>query len=63
MHHHRQLHGEALDNGEKSVDASVLDDRFIAMWAQIATRYKDQPIDRVLFEPYNEPNANCNGAR
>jgi endoglucanase len=63
MHHHRQLCGEGLDNGERSVDPSVLDDRFIAMWSQIATRYKDQPNDRVLFEPYNEPNTSCNGAR
>ncbi len=63
MHHYRQLCGEALDSGEKSVDARVLDDRFIAMWSQIATRYKDQPNDRVLLEPYNEPNTACNGAR
>jgi endoglucanase len=63
MHHHRQLCGEALDNGERSVDAAVIDERYIAMWSQIATRYKDQPNDRVLFEPYNEPNTNCNGAR
>jgi endoglucanase len=63
MHHHRQLCGEALDNGEPSVNASVLDERFASMWNQIATRYKDQPIDRVLFEPYNEPNTGCNGAR
>ncbi|MGL4232837.1 MAG: cellulase family glycosylhydrolase [Casimicrobium sp.] len=63
MHHHRQLCGETLDNGEPSVNASVLDERFASMWNQIATRYKDQPIDRVLFEPYNEPNTSCNGAR
>jgi endoglucanase len=63
MHHHRQLCGETLDNGEKNIDAAVLDDRFIAMWSQIATRYKDQPNDRVVLEPYNEPNTSCNGAR
>jgi endoglucanase len=63
MHHHRQLCGESLDNGEPSVNTSVLDERFASMWTQIATRYKDQPIDRVLFEPYNEPNTSCNGAR
>jgi endoglucanase len=63
MHHHRQLCGESLDNGEPSVPANVLDDRFVSMWSQIATRFKDRPIDRVLFEVYNEPNSNCNGAR
>jgi endoglucanase len=63
MHHYRQLCGEKLDNGEPNVAASLVDDRYIAMWSQIATRYKNQPNDRVLFEPYNEPNTNCNGAR
>jgi endoglucanase len=63
MHHHRQLCGEALDNGEPTVSAQDLDDRFVAMWAQIAQRYRDQPADRVLFELYNEPNTGCTPAR
>lgn len=63
MHHYRQLCGENQDNGEPNVNAAVVDERYIAMWSQIATRYKDQLNDRVLFEPYNEPNTNCNGAR
>ncbi len=63
MHHHRQLCGEALDNGEPGVDAALLDDRFVAMWAQIAERYKNQPADRVLFELYNEPNSGCTPQR
>ena len=63
MHHYRQLCGENLDGGETAVNANVVDDRFVAMWAQIAARHKDQPKDRVLFEPYNEPNSGCNGAR
>jgi endoglucanase len=63
MHHYRQLCDEKLDNGEPGVDPSVVQDRFIAMWSQIAARYKNQPTDRVLFEYYNEPNTGCNPAR
>jgi endoglucanase len=54
MHHYRQLEGEALDDQERPVDDAVLEERFVAMWTQIATRYADQP-DTVLFELYNEP--------
>jgi endoglucanase len=63
MHHYRQLCDEKLDNGEKPVDAGVVQDRFVAMWAQIAQRYRNQPTDRVLFEYYNEPNTGCTPAR
>jgi endoglucanase len=63
MHHHRQLCAEKLDAGEPTVSAEVLDDRFIAMWVQIATRYKAQPTDRVLLELYNEPNTGCTPQR
>ncbi|MCX5765871.1 MAG: glycoside hydrolase family 5 protein [Gemmatimonadetes bacterium] len=54
MHHHHQLDGDALDPGEFAVDSAVLEERFVAMWQQIATRYRDQPA-AVLFEVYNEP--------
>lgn len=30
--------------------------RFLAMWKQIAERYKDLPVDSVAFEILNEPN-------
>jgi endoglucanase len=56
MHHYRQLCDEDIDEGEPNVAAAVVNDRFVAMWDQIAQRYKDQPADRVLFELYNEPN-------
>ena len=36
-------------------DPNGLKDRFLAMWMQIAERYKSQPND-VLFEILNEPN-------
>jgi endoglucanase len=63
MHHYRQLCDEKLDNGEPGVAGAAVQDRFVAMWSQIATRYKNQPTDRVLFEYYNEPNTGCNPAR
>ena len=54
MHHYRQLDGDALDAGDLKVDDAILEDRFVAMWEQIATRYKDKS-DKLIFEIYNEP--------
>jgi endoglucanase len=54
MHHYRQLDGDALDPGERSVDPAVVRLRFLAMWDQIAKRYAGQS-DRLIFEVYNEP--------
>jgi endoglucanase len=54
MHHYHQLDGDALDAGELSVDPTVVDERFVAIWRQIATRYRDRP-STVLYELYNEP--------
>ena len=54
MHHYRQLDGDALDPQERSVDAGILDERFVAMWQQIATHFKSRP-ETVLYELYNEP--------
>jgi endoglucanase len=61
MHHYRQLDGDALDPNETAVAESVLEDRFIAMWAQIAERFKTRS-DRLVFELYNEPHGRLNGA-
>ena len=54
MHHYRQLDGDVLDAGDLKVDDAILEDRFVAMWEQIATRYKDRS-DKLIFEIYNEP--------
>ena len=54
MHHYRQLDGDALDAGDLKVDDAILEDRFVAMWEQIATRYKDKS-GKLIFEIYNEP--------
>jgi endoglucanase len=55
MHHHRQLDGDPLDDGEFGIPDAVLHDRFVRIWEQVATRYRDIGADRLLFEPYNEP--------
>lgn len=57
MHHYRQLDGDVLDPNERSVDASVVEVRFLAMWRQIAARYKNRS-DRLILEVYNEPHGN-----
>ncbi|MES2933023.1 MAG: glycoside hydrolase family 5 protein [Pseudomonadota bacterium] len=54
MHHYRQLDGDTLDAGERRVDDAILEERFLAMWEQIAQRYKDKS-DKLVFEIYNEP--------
>lgn len=45
MHHHKEFMADP--NGQK--------DRFLAMWSQIATEFKDYPNDKLLFEVMNEP--------
>ena len=58
--------GQALDQGlnvvinmhhydEIFVSPADHEDRFVAIWEQIAARYQDMP-DSVYFEPLNEPN-------
>jgi endoglucanase len=54
MHHYRQLDGDALDAGDLKVDDAILEERFLAIWGQIASRYKDTS-DKLVFEIYNEP--------
>jgi endoglucanase len=54
MHHYRQLDGDALDPGEARVPDAVLQERFIALWRQIATHFAGRD-PRLVFELYNEP--------
>jgi len=55
MHHYRQLDGDPLDAKEKPVDAQAGEERFVAMWRQIAERYRSMDQGRLYFELYNEP--------
>jgi endoglucanase len=60
MHHYRQLDGDALDAGEAKVADAVVDVRFVMLWEQIASRFKDRG-DRLVLELYNEPHGRMNG--
>jgi endoglucanase len=57
MQHFRQLDGDPLDPQETAVAAGVLDERFVAMWEQIAAHYRTRP-ESVVLELYNEPHGN-----
>ena len=63
MHHYRQLSGNELDPGEPAVDASLVEDRFVAMWRQIAQRFQSAPNNSVLFELLNEPYGDMTAVR
>jgi endoglucanase len=54
MHNYHQLDNDPLDNFEFAVADNILEERFVAMWKQIAARYANQ-AETVLFELYNEP--------
>ncbi len=52
IHHYDELYAEP----------TVHDDRFVAIWTQIAERYNDQPAE-VMFELLNEPHDALGAAR
>jgi endoglucanase len=62
MHHYRQLDGDALDAGETPVDPTLLDERFLALWSQIAPRFADKS-DHLVLELYNEPHGRQTAAK
>jgi endoglucanase len=38
-------------------------ERFLALWKQVATAFRDRPRDRVVFEILNEPHGSLDAAR
>lgn len=62
QHHYMQLTGGPLHPNERAVDASVLEERLVQLWRQIARRYRDRP-PRLLFELLNEPHGAMSGER
>src|SRR5919202_1317067 len=60
MHYFRQIDGDALDAGEAPVAASDVDVRFLALWAQIAERFRGRGA-RLVLELYNEPHGRLDG--
>jgi endoglucanase len=55
LHHYRQLNGEPPDPGEPTVEPALVEDRFVAMWEQIAERFRGADVEHVAFELLNEP--------
>lgn len=54
LHHYNQIVGDPLSPGEFGVNERILDARFVNIWRQIATRYKDRS-PKLIFELMNEP--------
>lgn len=48
MHHYEEIYANPYAEKE----------RFLAIWAQVATHFKDYPNDTVVFEILNEPHGN-----
>lgn len=62
VHNYSQITGRQLYQGEAEVDPTVVDERFINIWRQIATRFKNRS-GRLIFEVYNEPVGRLAGAK
>jgi endoglucanase len=60
LHHYTQISGGTLHPHETAVDPSVLDERLVNVWRQIAQRYRDRS-PKLLFELLNEPHDRLNG--
>lgn len=54
LHHYMQLSGAPLHPREFAVDDSVVEERLVNLWRQIARRYRDRS-PKLLFELLNEP--------
>ncbi len=51
---YRQIYGEPVEPHESLVEPDRVEDRFVAIWAQLAEHFRDRP-KQVLFELLNEP--------
>ncbi len=54
MHHYHLLDGDPADAGDTAVDSTLVAERFLVMWKQIAEQFKGKS-DHLVFELYNEP--------
>lgn len=54
LHHYNQIFGDALQPNEFAVEPEVLEPRLIAIWQQLAERYKNRS-PKLVFELLNEP--------
>lgn len=60
LHHYSQIYGDPQLPNEFKVDPSVVDQRLVNMWKQIAARYRNRP-PKLMFELLNEPHGRLNG--
>lgn len=60
VHHYTQITGDKQHPNEFAVDPSVMDERLVNLWKQIAARYKDRP-PKLIFELLNEPHGRLSG--
>jgi endoglucanase len=60
VHHYNQLFGDKLLPKETSVDPAVLELRFVNLWRQIASHYRNRS-PKLIFELLNEPHGRMNG--
>ena len=51
---YRQIYGEPPEPHEGAVEPDAVEDRFVALWAQLAEHFRQRPR-QVLFELLNEP--------
>lgn len=63
QHHYRHLDGDPLDEGDPPQHEGLADERFLALWQQVAERFATVPDDRLLFELYNEPHGRLDAER
>ncbi len=54
MHHYQQLMGLKRQNKEFDVDESVVEERFLNIWKQLALHFKGRS-NKLIFELLNEP--------
>ena len=54
LHAYRQIYGERVDPHESEVEPDRVEERFVALWAQLADHFRDRP-KQVLYELLNEP--------
>ena len=62
VHHDRLLDGDPLDVGDAAQEPGLVDERFLTLWQQVASRFFAKN-DHLLFELYNEPHGRLDAER
>lgn len=62
VHHYNQINGKRLHKNEFKVDESVLDERLINIWKQLAKHFKTRS-ENLIFEILNEPTGRLTHAK